>query len=625
MKSVIFKAGVSAAAVLAAAGAVAGEAMLGGNAVLERLSNVTKGGATADSVTFRSSAKAGVLDWSKFNVGAGQSVNFEGSKTTFFNLVSGAAGKSRIDGLIGGDGNVWVINPSGVAFGAGAVVNVGGVFAAAAGNVANADALRGGTATAPEFSAMTGPVEVGAAKFAADSVALMGRTVKISDGADFASAGSVAVGAARNLAVVEEIDGGKISLSVADFAEGLDDYGAVGGVAVGDAVVGGGFAAVSERNIDVAGALAAEGDVTLDAAAALTVAKGASVAAKGDAAFAAGAGAAFRGAIEVGGAARIAKSEIAPAPLAAKGPRRLAAASGAAETPSYDATIDGDLKMRNLSLDLSTEITGDANVEIADTLNVETAAGAKDLWLGVTGGAKLSAETINAKTLTVADAGEVAATTVNADAVVSGGSFAAKDGSLTVSGATTVSGGSVGGDAVALAGGLDQTGGSIKADALTLGGDASQTGGSLTANSLALDGAGDVDLSKGANSVGSVSGDAKSLALVNKHALSAGDLDIDGNLTLITKSGFVTIDGTIDAGRVVRITTADEFDDPDAGRKTDPDVWRTASVESYNRLASLEAVVADGFGSAKDIDFTFVDDGGEPSVALPSSGAAAND
>ena len=80
--------------------AFAGESLLGGNAVLDQLSNVTKGEVTADSVTFSSTSPVGVLDWTKFDIGSNQSMTFNGGSSTFFNLVDKNAGKSHIDGNI---------------------------------------------------------------------------------------------------------------------------------------------------------------------------------------------------------------------------------------------------------------------------------------------------------------------------------------------------------------------------------------------------------------------------------------------------------------------------------------------------------------------------------------------
>ena len=225
--------------------------ILGGNAQLTGLTRVTLEENGAHAARFASSAKTGVLDWSKFNVGTGQSMAFDGANTTFFNLVDGAAGKSQINGLIGGSGSVWVINPNGVAFGAGAQVNVGGLFAAAAGNIKNADALRAGTATTPEFSSFAGSVETAAgSRFTADQVALLGKTV--SANGSFAAA-KLDIGAAGRL-TVDEVSGGRVSVNVADFADDPSEIGLVLGeiaVANSDGQTGD-LKAVSDRGIEVA-------------------------------------------------------------------------------------------------------------------------------------------------------------------------------------------------------------------------------------------------------------------------------------------------------------------------------------------------------------------------------------
>ena len=115
--------------------AFAGTAVLGGDAMLTGATGATLAQNEAGTYArFTSSGgTSAVLDWSSFNVGANKEMNFSGAGTTFFNLVDAAASKSQIDGIISGNGSVWVINPNGIAFGASSQVNVGGLFAAAAG------------------------------------------------------------------------------------------------------------------------------------------------------------------------------------------------------------------------------------------------------------------------------------------------------------------------------------------------------------------------------------------------------------------------------------------------------------------------------------------------------------
>ncbi len=81
---------------------------------------------------------------------------------------------TRINGLLSSNGQVWIVNPVGVFFGDQAIVDVGGLVAAA-GHVAEEDFLAG----VQHFTDLSGPVEVasGAELSAAQSVLLVGATV----------------------------------------------------------------------------------------------------------------------------------------------------------------------------------------------------------------------------------------------------------------------------------------------------------------------------------------------------------------------------------------------------------------------------------------------------------------
>ena len=231
----------------------AGTAVLGGSAELtgHARASLNAGTATDSYAQFVADAGAAsaVLDWSKFNIGAGKEMNFSGAGTTFFNLVDGAAGKSQIDGMISGNGNVWVINPAGIAFGASSSVDVGGLFAAAAGNLENAAALRDGTATMPSFSSFEGSVDASRGTFTADQVALMGRTV--SAGGNFSGVGNLTISATGGAMDVDEVQGGKVSVNIRDFtADGSE-------VTLGDLQLDGDLTVKATGSV-MAGAKAAE-------------------------------------------------------------------------------------------------------------------------------------------------------------------------------------------------------------------------------------------------------------------------------------------------------------------------------------------------------------------------------
>ena len=178
--------------------------------------NTTGAGTATGVTTIQQLSKGGVLDWSQFNLVQGERANFlfNQSGSTLFNLVAPTAGKSQIDGIINGNngGNVWVVNPNGIAFGAGAQVNVGGLFSAVAGTLENAVAIKGaisGNASwdAPSFT-MGGNVDVASgAALAADRIAMAGRKVTIESGA--ALAGNTTLGAYRGGKVtIDDVNGG---------------------------------------------------------------------------------------------------------------------------------------------------------------------------------------------------------------------------------------------------------------------------------------------------------------------------------------------------------------------------------------------------------------------------------
>jgi filamentous hemagglutinin family protein len=86
-----------------------------------------------------------VIDWRSFNVGSGETVNFNQSQSSFvaFNIVTGSEGSpglSTIDGAINARGGVWLFSPGGVLIGGGARINVGS-FTLATGTPASISAL----------------------------------------------------------------------------------------------------------------------------------------------------------------------------------------------------------------------------------------------------------------------------------------------------------------------------------------------------------------------------------------------------------------------------------------------------------------------------------------------------
>ena len=250
--------------ILLAATTRAGTAYLGNNAVLSQSTRatVTANGDNHAIATADPNAASAVLDWERFNVGPGQQMTFDGRGTTFFNLVDGAAGKSQIDGIIDGTaGNVWVINPAGVAFSSTAQVDIGGLFAAAAGNISNADALRDGPALLPEFSSLEGKVEVEGSTFDADQVALLGKSVSVDGGTFKGDVNVAAASAAQVQIVVDDVGGGKVKLNLSDFAYDSS----VNTIELGDLEVAGDVTTRSGGNTTLGNVRTSSGSIDVEA------------------------------------------------------------------------------------------------------------------------------------------------------------------------------------------------------------------------------------------------------------------------------------------------------------------------------------------------------------------------
>lgn len=115
----------AAACLLASAGPVQAQAAA---ALLPQGLQVRQGQAQVQvqgqQMTVRNSANA-ILDWQSFSIGAGQGVHFEqaNAQSKVLNRVSGGEA-SQIFGSLSSNGQVWLINPSGVLFGREARVDV---------------------------------------------------------------------------------------------------------------------------------------------------------------------------------------------------------------------------------------------------------------------------------------------------------------------------------------------------------------------------------------------------------------------------------------------------------------------------------------------------------------------
>lgn len=183
----------SALALLIASPALAGPEgaqVVRGNVQIERNGNQT---------VIRAGDRS-IINYRNFNIGANESVQFiqPGSQSRVLNRINSAA-PTRIDGSLSANGRVYIVNPAGVVFGQGSVVNVSGLFAAA-GNISDRDFVNG----VDRVTGMSGSV-VNLGDMRGQSIVLAGSSVA-NMGNIVAPEGTVAMAAGQDM-VISQRDG----------------------------------------------------------------------------------------------------------------------------------------------------------------------------------------------------------------------------------------------------------------------------------------------------------------------------------------------------------------------------------------------------------------------------------
>ena len=95
--------------------------------------------------TIQQTSDRAIVNWQSFNVNAGEAVKFvqPSSTAAILNRVTGGS-VSTINGLVEGNGRVYLINPNGIVVGANGVVNVNGGFVASTKSLADSAFMSGG-------------------------------------------------------------------------------------------------------------------------------------------------------------------------------------------------------------------------------------------------------------------------------------------------------------------------------------------------------------------------------------------------------------------------------------------------------------------------------------------------
>ncbi len=185
---------------LAASMAVSATVQAAAPIVVTQVEHGSAGFATNGNTTTITAANQTIIDYSKFDIPTGDTVRFiqPDASATVLNRISGAS-PTAIDGNLFANGIVYMVNPAGVMFGQGAVINVGQIFAAA-GNMSNNDFLHG----VNQFTDVTGSV-LNAGNIHASAVNFVGQMVANS-GEILAPKGTVVLAAGNNV-LIGKMDG----------------------------------------------------------------------------------------------------------------------------------------------------------------------------------------------------------------------------------------------------------------------------------------------------------------------------------------------------------------------------------------------------------------------------------
>jgi len=140
-----------------------------------------------------------VIEWLSFQIAAGETVEFimPNENSRVLNLIQSGV-PTQIMGTILGNGQVFLVNPSGVIFGQGSVVNVGALYAAA-GNITTSDFMSG----VYRFSDARGVVE-NRGHLQGDLIALIGGRVA-NHGTISAPGGTVIMAAGEQVLIGEHL------------------------------------------------------------------------------------------------------------------------------------------------------------------------------------------------------------------------------------------------------------------------------------------------------------------------------------------------------------------------------------------------------------------------------------
>ena len=156
------------AAIAAMNAPVRSQTLPAGGRVASGSASISQSGST---LTINQTSARTIINWNAYSLGAGGTVTYAqpGASSATLNRVTGSA-PSTIAGRINANGQVYIVNPNGIAITSSGAVNVGGGFVASTLGIADSDfndghiRFQGAGASAPVSNA--GTISVGAGGFA---------------------------------------------------------------------------------------------------------------------------------------------------------------------------------------------------------------------------------------------------------------------------------------------------------------------------------------------------------------------------------------------------------------------------------------------------------------------------
>ncbi|WP_321447213.1 MBG domain-containing protein [uncultured Cohaesibacter sp.] len=198
--------------------ALAGDSLPSGGAVTSGSALISTSG---NAMTVTQGTNKAIVNWNSFSIGQGNSVTFvqPSSSSAILNRVTGNT-PSSIAGSLNANGQVYLINPNGVAITSSGAVKVGGGFVASTLNIKDEDFLSGNLSFEGDGSSAPvsndGVISIGRGGYAA----LMGGTVS-NDGLIAVPLGTVGLGSGEQVTLDLSGDGFmQVALPTKDGAEG---------------------------------------------------------------------------------------------------------------------------------------------------------------------------------------------------------------------------------------------------------------------------------------------------------------------------------------------------------------------------------------------------------------------